>query len=348
MHPAFNDSLFMRTLRRQPTPTRPVWLMRQAGRYLPEYRKLRTATGNFLTMVKTPDIACEITLQPIERFSLDAAIIFSDILTIPDALGLGLHFIDGEGPRLTTPLTNEQEINRMPDTIAPLQYVFDACTLTRQALPPHVPLIGFAGTPFTLACYMIDGSGGAFWRTRAMYRQRPDLFHRVLDITRRAVSELLIGQLNAGCQAVMLFDSWGGLLSDSDYENFSLQYIRQIINDIGNKAPVIVFGRQCGLSLPAIANCGCAAAGVDWQTALPTAKRLTGGKVALQGNLDPAVLLTDENTVRQETLKTLHAYGNDAGHIFNLGHGVDKNTPPNHVAALVETVKNYRIPVANA
>lgn len=344
-----NDSLFMRALRCQPTARRPVWLMRQAGRYLPEYRRVRAASGGFLQMIKTPELACEVTLQPITRFGFDAAIIFSDILVVPDALRLGLSFVEGEGPRLAAPLADERAVRALPAKIAADEWrnVADACALTRRALPLDVPLIGFAGAPFTLACYMIDGRGGDFFRTRGMLRARPDLVEAVLNAATDAVISLLLAQISAGCQAVMLFDSWGGLLADDLYEKFSLRHIRRVVAAVAaasSPVPVIVFGRQCGLSLTKIAQCGCAAVGVDWQTSLPTARRLLGDKVALQGNLDPAVLLTDVKTVAAETEKTLASYGGGAGHIFNLGHGVDKRTPPEHVAALAETVRGWQVP----
>ena len=341
------NALLMRALRREATPRRPVWLMRQAGRYLPEYRQTREKAGSFLALAKTPELACEVTLQPLRRFALDAAIIFSDILTVADALQLGLHFVDGEGPRLSAPLQNEAAFARLPKRADSLQYVFDACALTRREMPAQTPLIGFVGAPFTLACYMIDGRGGAFWQTRRMLRERPDLLHTALAAAANTAAELLLGQILAGCNVGMVFDSWGGLLADDEYEEFSLQYIRQIVRRVkagAAGAPVIVFGRQCALSLPAIASCGCDAAGVDWQTALPTAQKLSGGKVALQGNLDPAALLADEATARAATEKTLRSFGDAPGHIFNLGHGVDKNTPPQNVAALVEAVHNHALP----
>lgn len=346
---AWNDGLFMRALRREATsrsprpPRPPIWLMRQAGRYLPEYRAARKAAGDFLSMVHTPSAASEVTLQPIERFGFDASIIFSDILIVAEAMDLGLHFVEGEGPKLSKPLTGAAAVSALP--VPPLDaypYLYDAIAETRRHLPPTTPLIGFAGAPFTLACYMVDGGGGAFWRARAMYRQHPALFEEILQRTARAVAQLLIGQLQAGCQVAMLFDSWGGLLADNQYERFSLRYIREIIAEVHAavpQAPVIVFGRQCGLSLPAIGECGCAAAGVDWHTAMSTARRLTGDKVALQGNMDPAVLLTDGKTIAAEAARIMADFGDAPGHIFNLGHGVDKSTPPENVAALVEAVR---------
>lgn len=346
MNTPLQNSLLLRALRRQSVPRRPLWLMRQAGRYLPEYRATRAAAGDFLTLVKTPSAASEVTLQPIERFGFDAAIIFSDILIVPDAMRVGLHFVEGEGPKIASPVRDETAVNALTAPEAgQYDYLYDAISLTRRHLPADTPLIGFAGAPFTLACYMIDGSGGAFWQARALYRRRPDIFHQLLTKLADAVAVLLAGQLAAGCQTVMIFDSWGGLLADDQYEEFSLRYIRQIITQVHtiHKAPVIVFGRQCALSLAAIAGSGAAGAGVDWQTALPTARRLTEDKVALQGNMDPAVLLTDADTVAAEAKRILASFGDAPGHIFNLGHGIDKSTPPENVAALVETVKGYQI-----
>ena len=333
---------FFCALRRRPTSRRPLWLMRQAGRYLPEYRALRKKEGGFLAMAQNPAIACEITLQPVRRFDFDAAIIFSDILTIPDAMGLGLFFSEGEGPRFERPLQSEDDIVRLhPAPLEKLEYVGAACTLTRQALPAQTPLIGFCGAPFTLACYMIDGGSGGFWRTREMRFSRPDLLHQVLAMNAASCADLLCAQVAAGCQAVMIFDSWGGLLGGDEYEQFSLAYIRRVVAAVKEKttAPVIVFGRQCGLHLPAIAACGCDAVGVDWQTPLRLARRMVGERVAIQGNLDPAALLGTPDSVAAAAQNTLADYGDGDGHIFNLGHGVDKNTPPENVAALVEAVR---------
>ena len=339
--------LLLRALAMQPTSRRPLWLMRQAGRYLPEYRKVRERSGGFLAMAQSPETACEITLQPVARFALDAAIIFSDILTIPEAMGLGLHFVDGEGPKLAKPLADENAVNNLREMQSDdLEYVYAACRLANKALPSQTPLIGFCGSPWTLACYMIDGGGGGFWRARAMRHSRPDLMRKVLSANARAAAKLLSGQLNAGCRAAMIFDSWGGLLGDADdYETFSLKYIRDIINEVKKEhnAPIIVFARQCGSHLAQIANSGCDAAGIDWQTPMSQAQKLTGGKIALQGNMDPSVLLSDKKSVRREAARILADYGDTPGHIFNLGHGVDKNTPPENVAALAEAVREYEV-----
>ena len=300
-------------------------------------------------MMKTPEIACEITLQPVNRFDFDAAIIFSDILTIPDAMGLGLHFVEGEGPQFSHPLTDETAVRKLrPPSPEALDYVAAACALTRKSLPPQTPLIGFCGSPYTLACYMVDGGGGHFWRTRRMRHARPDLLQTILDINTQAATNLLCAQVAAGAQVAMIFDSWGGLLSGVDYEDFSLAHIRRVVAAVKSRtaAPVIVFGRNCGLRLTDIAACGCDAVGVDWQMPLAAARRMTAGRTAVQGNIDPAALLEEPRHAAAATEKALAEFGDGAGHIFNLGHGVDKNTPPENVAALVETVRNYRTPAS--
>ncbi len=347
MSQELHDSLLLKTLRKERTHRRPVWLMRQAGRYLPEYLAVRKEVGSFLNLVKNPEAACEVTLQPIRRFGFDASIIFSDILIVPDAMDVGLCFVEGEGPRITKPVHDENAIGRLrvPATSS-YEYLFNACRLTRDNLPADVPLIGFCGAPFTLACYMIDGRGGDFWQTRMMLRSRPDLMHQLLDKLCTATAELLIGQIQAGCQVAMIFDSWGGILPNNEYETFSLNYIKKVVARVKEEtqAPVIVFSRQCALSWNKVANCGCDAIGVDWQTSLATAKTLTNGAIAMQGNLDPAVLLSDENTVIEQTRKTLQQLDGNDFHIFNLGHGIDKRTPPDNVTALVETVKGFLLP----
>lgn len=335
-----NTPLFL-ALRRKPSPRRPVWLMRQAGRYLPEYRALRQEAGGFLPMMKTPEIACEITLQPVRRFGFDAAIIFSDILSVPDAMGLGLHFVEGEGPRFSSPLDSEERIAGLrPPPEGSLDYVSAACSLTRRSLPADTPLIGFCGSPWTLACYMIEGRGGQFWRARAMRHARPDLLHRVLNAAAASAANLLREQIAAGAQVAMIFDSWGGLLGGDDYEEFSLRYIRQIVEIVRpTGAPIIVFGRNCGARLPEIAACGCDAAGVDWQISGRAARRFVSSRVALQGNMDPAALLDSPETAARAARKVIDDFGDEPGHIFNLGHGVDKSTPPENVAALVEAIR---------
>jgi uroporphyrinogen decarboxylase len=339
-----NDT-FLRALLRQPTPHTPVWLMRQAGRYLPEYNATRARAGSFLTLCKTPDLATEVTLQPLARFPLDAAIVFSDILTIPDAMGLGLTFAEGEGPRFERPLREEWEIaNLTPPDLGELRYVFDTVAHCRRALDGTVPLIGFSGSPFTLACYMIDGQGGeGFPRTKAMLYSRPDLLHRVLAINARAVTAYLNAQIDAGAQAVMLFDTWGGLLTTAAYEEFSLRYLREIVGGLkrehaGARVPSIAFTKGGGLWLEAMAGIGCDALGVDWTVDLGAARARVGERVGLQGNLDPAVLGADTEAVRRETARVLESFGKGNGHVFNLGHGIDRHTPPENVATLVDAV----------
>ena len=344
----WEETLFFRALRRRPTSRRPIWLMRQAGRYLPEYRALREKAGGFLPMIKNPETACEIALQPIRRFDFDAAILFSDILTIPDAMGLGLHFVENEGPRFHHPLSDERAVLALrPPPPGALDYVAAACRETRRALPKTTPLIGFCGSPWTLACYMIDGGGGGFWRARAMLHSRPELLKKTLAVNAAAVAELLCLQIENGAQAAMIFDSWGGLLAGGDYEDFSLSPIREAVATIKKrhpKTPLIVFARGGGLQLPAIAACGCDAVGVDWPLSLKAAQRIVGERTAIQGNMDPAALLADPAAAAAAAKKTLSDFGDSPGHIFNLGHGVDKTTPPDNVQALTDTVRAHTLP----
>jgi uroporphyrinogen decarboxylase len=340
-----NDTL-IRALLRQPVPYTPVWLMRQAGRYLPEYNATRARAGDFLSLCKTPALATEVTLQPLARFPLDAAILFSDILTIPDAMGLGLSFAEGEGPRLARPVRDDRAAARLavPDPHGELRYVVDAVAEIRRALQGRVPLIGFAGSPFTLACYMIEGSGSEDFRTvKRMLYQRPELLHRVLDVNARAVETYLNAQIEAGADAVMVFDTWGGTLSHAAYLEFSLAYTTRVIAGLmrerdGARVPSIVFTKGGGLWLEAIADCGCDAVGVDWTVSLAEARRRIGARVAIQGNLDPLVLLTDPDAVRREAERVVADFGHAPGHVFNLGHGIVPATPPENVAALVEAV----------
>ena len=340
-----NDTL-IRALARQPTPYTPVWLMRQAGRYLPEYNDARRRAGSFLALCKTPSLATEVTLQPLERFRLDAAILFSDILTIPDAMGLGLYFADGEGPRLERPLRDEASIARLavPDPAEDLRYVGDAVAQIRRALAGRVPLIGFAGSPYTLACYMVEGGASEDWRTvKVMLYRRPDLLHRLLETNSRAVSALLNAQIEAGAQIAMIFDTWGGSLPAAAYREFSLAYIERVLSQLnrgegGARVPVIVFTKGGAPWLEQIAATGCDCVGLDWSPDLGDARRRVGARVALQGNLDPMVLLASPESVRRETEKVLESYGSGAGHVFNLGHGVPQLAQPENVAALVAAV----------
>ncbi len=337
-----NDTL-LRALRREPTPYTPVWLMRQAGRYLPEYNATRKRAGSFMQLCTSPDLATEVTLQPLARFPLDAAILFSDILTVPDAMGLGLHFVEGEGPRFRDPLTDEAAIDRLnaPD-LSRLNYVFDAVSSIKRALDGRVPLLGFAGSPFTLACYMIEGAGSAdFARVRRMLYARPDLLHRVLSINADAVAAYLAQQIAHGADAVMIFDTWGGLLAANAFPKFSLGYVERVIARLRQSAPhtpVIVFTKGGGQWLELIAECGCDAVGIDWTTDIGSARRRIGGQVAVQGNLDPLALLATPEAVEAEARAIVAAAGTQPGHIFNLGHGIQPSTPPENVAALVACV----------
>jgi len=346
-----NDT-FLRALRREPTPYTPIWIMRQAGRYLPEYNQTRARAGDFLTLCKSPDLATEVTLQPLARFPLDAAILFSDILTIPDAMGLGLYFAEGEGPRLERPLREEWEVRDLsvPDPWDRLRYVMDAVTQIRRSLNNEVPLIGFAGSPFTLACYMVEGRGSQdFIEIKRMLYARPDLLHKVLELNATAVSAYLNAQIESGAQAVMLFDSWGGALSHAAFHEFSLPYLTSVFERVhrkhdGHVIPRIVFTKGGGLWLERLADTGADAVGVDWTVDIGQARERIGGRVALQGNLDPIVLLATPEVVRREAGKVLEQFGPGVGHVFNLGHGVSQHTPPNNVGALVDAVHELSRP----
>lgn len=344
-----NDT-FLRALLRQPTEYTPIWLMRQAGRYLPEYCQTRKRAGDFLSLCKSPSLACEVTLQPLARYDLDAAILFSDILTVPDAMGLGLYFEEGEGPRFERPLREEWAIRDLtaPDPFDRLRYVMDAVAEIRRALDNSVPLIGFSGSPYTLACYMIEGGGSKDFRhIKGMLYSRPDLLHRILGVTADAVTAYLNAQIESGAQAAMIFDTWGGSLSASAYREFSLAYMRRIVAGLirerdGQRVPVIVFTKGGGLWLEEIAAIGCDAVGLDWSIDIGDARRRIGDKVALQGNLDPNVLFGTPETVAAEAKNVLDAFGvGDTGHVFNLGHGISQFTPPENVTTLVDTVRSY-------
>ena len=343
-----NDS-FLRACLRQPTDHTPVWLMRQAGRYLPEYKALRARAGSFMALATNPAFATEITLQPLERFPLDAAILFSDILTVPDAMGLGLSFAEGEGPRFAEPVRDEAAVRRLevPD-LARLRYVFDAVASIRRALDGRVPLIGFSGSPWTLACYMVEGRGSDDYRlVKTMLYGRPDLMHRILEINADAVAGYLNAQIEAGAQAVMIFDSWGGVLADGAFQTFSLAYTRRVLAQLkreheGRRVPHIVFTKGGGLWLEEIAAAGPDVIGLDWTVNLGTARRRVGPALALQGNLDPNVLFAPPARIADEvgaTLRSLAASGPLDGHVFNLGHGISQFTAPDHVSALVEAVR---------
>ena len=343
--PLQNDT-FLRALLRQPTDYTPVWLMRQAGRYLPEYNATRKQAGSFLNLCKNPDAATEVTLQPLERFPLDAAILFSDILTIPDAMGLGLYFAEGEGPKFERTVRDEAAVAKLevPDIGATLKYVTDAVSQIRRALNGRVPLIGFSGSPWTLACYMVEGGGSPDHRTvKTMAYQRPDLMQRILEVNAGAVAAYLNAQIEAGAQAVMIFDTWGGALSAAAYKKFSLAYISKVVAQLkreneGRRVPVIVFTKGGGLWLEDIAASGCDAVGVDWTIELAQARARVGDQVALQGNFDPTALFAPPEAIRAEVGNVLASYGSGSGHVFNLGHGISQFTPPEHAAALVAAV----------
>jgi uroporphyrinogen decarboxylase len=338
------NSTFLRALLRQPVERTPVWIMRQAGRYLPEYRVTRAKAGSFMQLCKTPELACEVTLQPLARFPLDAAIIFSDILTIPDAMGLGLSFQTGEGPCFEHPIRTAQDIARLgiPDPNDDLNYVMEAIRLTLSELDNKLPLIGFAGSPWTLACYMVEGSGSkTFSQIKALMYAQPELLHQLLTILAKSVVAYLNAQIEAGVHAVMLFDTWGGLLSTRDYQDFSLYYMAQIVADLKRQSthvPVILFTKGGGQWLNLQAQSGCDALGVDWTIDLKTARQQVGDQVALQGNLDPAALYAAPERIRAEVANILASYGSGHGHIFNLGHGIYPDVPVEHVAALVDAV----------
>ena len=345
--PLKNDT-FLRALLRQPTDYTPLWLMRQAGRYLPEYRATRAKAGSFMGLATNPDYATEVTIQPLDRYPLDAAILFSDILTVPDAMGLGLSFAEGEGPRFAHPLRDEKAVLalREPD-LASLQYVFDAVTQIRKTLNGRVPLIGFSGSPWTLACYMVEGGGSDDFRlVKGMLYDRPDLMHHILNVNAKAVAAYLNAQIDAGAQAVMIFDTWGGALADGVYQAFSLHYMREVIKGLkrehdGQKIPCIVFTKGGGLWLDEIADSGADAVGLDWTVNLAKARQQVGHKVALQGNLDPNVLFAKPEQIHAEVEKVLTSFGkpgSGTGHVFNLGHGISQFTPPESVTALVEAV----------
>ncbi len=345
MSKLINDT-FLRALLRQSTDYTPVWMMRQAGRYLPEYNQTRKRAGSFLGLCKNPDYATEVTLQPLARFPLDAAILFSDILTVPDAMGLGLYFAEGEGPKFERPLREEWEIRDLivPDPHDHLRYVIDAVSQIRKALDGSVPLIGFSGSPWTLACYMIEGQGGTdFLTIKKMAYARPDLLHHILDITAQSVIVYLNAQIEAGAQAVMIFDSWGGALSHAAYREFSLNYMQKIIAGLtqereGRRVPSVVFTKGGALWLEAQAAIGSDALGLDWTVDIGEARRRVGDQVALQGNLDPAILLSAPEAIEREVGSVLASYGQGSGHVFNLGHGITQFTPPENAAVMIEAV----------
>lgn len=338
------QSLFLRAIHKKPIERTPVWMMRQAGRYLPEYRKIREVAGNFLSLCKNPELACEVTLQPLRRFSLDAAILFSDILTIPDAMGLGLHFIENEGPQFTHPVATRHTIDTLRVTNAEedLSYVIDAVRLIRHEMPSNLPLIGFAGSPWTLACYAVEGgSSRDFKRVLRLMYEESDAMHMLLKKFALSICNYLDMQVQAGVNALMIFDTWGGILSTSRYQAFSLQYMRMIIQYLKEKhpnIPIILFTKGGGKWLRHMAAAECDVLGLDWTIDLGTARLEVGEKVALQGNLDPSVLLTNPDCIRKEVETVLTSYGHGSGHIFNLGHGITPDVPVENVQAMLDAV----------
>ena len=341
-----NDT-FIRALLRQPTDYTPIWLMRQAGRYLPEYKATRQRAGNFLNLCKSPNLACEVTIQPVDRFDLDAAILFSDILTSPDAMGLGLYFAENEGPKFEHPLQDEQQINNLQIAdMDKLAYVPAAVSEIKKALNNKIPLIGFSGSPFTLACYMVEGGGSKeFSKIKKMLYLRPNLLHKILQTLADSVVNYLNAQIESGVNAVMIFDTWGGTLTPTAYQEFSLNYMQYIIKNLTPNIPSIIFTKGGGLWLENMANINCNAIGVDWTINIAEAKRRIGDKVAIQGNLDPSILLSNAKVVNIQAKKLLddfYAVDNNAnGHIFNLGHGISQFADPENVKELVQTVHNY-------
>ncbi|VAW55590.1 Uroporphyrinogen III decarboxylase [hydrothermal vent metagenome] len=337
---------FIKALLRQPVDRTPVWIMRQAGRYLPEYREIRAKAGDFMTLCSTPELACEVTLQPLRRFDLDAAILFSDILTIPDAMGLGLYFSEGEGPKFKRTIDSANDVKKLivPDPADKLSYVTDAVSLIRKELNGQVPLIGFAGSPWTLATYMVEGgSSKTFSKIKAFLFEDPTAAHLLMSKLADSVATYLNAQIEAGAQAVMVFDSWGGALTTPHYKEFSLAYMQKIVDQLirekdGQKIPVILFTKGGGMWLPEIANTGCDGVGLDWSVDINKARQLIGDKVTLQGNMDPAIMATNPDVIKQEASRILAEFGQGNGHVFNLGHGITPNITPENVAALVDAV----------
>ena len=340
---------FLRALRREPVDCTPVWLMRQAGRYLPEYRATRAKAGSFMGLATQPDLACEVTLQPLRRFALDAAILFSDILTSPDAMGLGLSFAEGEGPKFARPVRTAADVAKLavPDMETELRYVMDAVRLIRRELGGRVPLIGFSGSPWTLACYMVEGGGSAnFSKIKAMAFSEPGLLHRILEVTTDAVIAYLSAQRAAGAQALQVFDTWGGVLAPHHYREFSLPYLARIAAELprgegAQRTPLILFGKGNAPYLEELAATGTEGLGVDWLVSLEEARRRTGGRIALQGNLDPATLYASPEGIRTEVKRVLDSYGVGPGHVFNLGHGLSPDMNPEHVGVLVDAVHEF-------
>ena len=346
---------FIRALLKQPVDKTPIWMMRQAGRYLPEYREIRSQAGSFMNLCTNPELACEVTLQPLARFDFDAAILFSDILTIPDAMGLGLYFSEGEGPRFKNPVRSAADIERLPvpDPEMELKYVIDAVRLIRKNLQGRVPLIGFSGSPWTLATYMVEGaSSKSFSKVKGLMYEQPHLMHKMLDKLAQSVALYLNAQIAAGAQAVMLFDTWGGALGTEEYIEFSLRYaqqVRALLNTTQNglQVPTILFTKGGGQWLESMAETGYDALGLDWQTDIQQARVRVGERVALQGNMDPITLYANPDVIRAKVATILEKYGSGSGHVFNLGHGILPDINPEHVKAMVDAVHDLSKPYHN-
>ncbi|MCK5830197.1 MAG: uroporphyrinogen decarboxylase [Methylococcales bacterium] len=346
---SLKNDIFIKALLKKPVDRTPVWMMRQAGRYLPEYRATRAKAGSFLDLCTNPELACEVTLQPLERFDFDAAILFSDILTIPDAMGLGLYFSEGEGPKFHNPVRTESDIHKLPipDPSIDLRYVVDAVSLIRKNLQGRVPLIGFSGSPWTLATYMVEGgSSKSFEKVKGLMYQQPKLMHLMLDKVAQSVALYLNAQIEAGAQAVMVFDTWGGMLSTEDYNEYSLHYAKQVrsllkTNINGEEVPTIFYTKGGGLWLEEMIGAGYSALGLDWQTDIAKARARVGDKVALQGNMDPIALYGKPEMIREKVKSILQKYGQGSGHVFNLGHGILPDVNPEHVKAMVDAVHEF-------
>ena len=340
------NDLLLRALLREPVPRTPLWILRQAGRYFPEYRETRAQSGDFMSLCRNPELACEVTMQPLRRYKLDAAILFSDILTVPDAMGLGLHFVTGEGPKFSNPVQTADAIRalRVPDVEIELGYVFDAVRTIRRELDGRVPLIGFAGSPFTCGTYMVEGgSSREFPTIKKLAAEAPELLERLMDVVAETTVEYLNAQIDAGAQAVQIFDTWGAALEQDDFRRFSLASMQKIVDRLtrekdGNRIPVILFTKGAGPLLADLAETGCDALGVDWTTDRATAREYVGDTVALQGKLDPATLREAPDVIREGVARTLESYGTGPGHVFNLGHGITPDIDPDNLGVLVDAV----------
>lgn len=346
------NDCYLRALMKEPVDYTPVWMMRQAGRYLPEYLAIRAQAGDFMSLCKNAQLACEVTLQPLRRFKLDAAILFSDILTIPDAMGLGLYFEAGEGPKFARPITCKADVDKIgrPDPESELQYVMNAVRTIHKELDGDVPLIGFSGSPWTLATYMVEGgSSKAFTKIKKMMYAEPATLHLLLDKLADSVIEYLNAQIKAGVQSVMVFDTWGGVLTPRDYQEFSLQYMHKIVDGLirenqGRRVPVTLFTKNGGMWLEKIAATGCDAVGLDWTVDIGDAKRRIGDKVALQGNMDPSMLYASPERISQEVATILNGFGHGTGHVFNLGHGIHLDVPPENAGVFIDAVHRLSVP----